>query len=165
MALPRAGREPGEVTRISYRYRQGFPDDIHVWTLTRRVEACSGVRMRQEGLASEQEGFAVTGSLWEGAALTGAVIPLPGHREHLNWKEPDMVISALLTHTFSQCKMQSYSLSTSISHQRQSASPHSSPATTSPQSCLDSPSSQLWSALNPIQPTDKCPSDFTLPAW
>lgn len=62
-ALPRAGREPGEFTYISYRYRQRFPDDIHVWTLTRRVEACSGVSMRQEGLASEQEGFAVPGSL------------------------------------------------------------------------------------------------------
>lgn len=47
-------------------------------------------------------------ALWEGAALTGAVIPLPGHREHLNRKEPDMVISGLLTHTLSQCKMQSY---------------------------------------------------------
>lgn len=105
--MPRAGREPGEFTCISYRYRQGFPDDIHVWTLARRVEACSGVSVRQEGLASEQEGFAVTGSLWEGAALTGAVIPHPGHREHLNRKEPDMGISGLLTHTFSQCKMQS----------------------------------------------------------
>lgn len=107
----------------------------------------------------------MTGSLWEGAALTGAVVPLPGHREHLNRKEPDMVISGLLTHTFSQSKMQSYFRLHILFPSKTVCQSTLIPATAPPQSCLDSPSSQLWSASNPIQATDKRPSDFTLPAW
>lgn len=43
----------------------------------------------EAGVITEKEDFAGAGSPWEGAALTGAVVPLPGHRGHLNRKEPD----------------------------------------------------------------------------
>ena len=65
---------------ISYSYRQGFPDDVPS-AHTHKSETM--LRSENEAAGTGQEDFAVTG------CPAGRVVLRPGHRGHLNRKEPD----------------------------------------------------------------------------
>lgn len=132
----------------SYSYGQGFPDDSP--SVDTHEKSKDMLRCENEAGVTGEKSFAVTGFLLENAALLEQLCPFLVTEDIESGESQTVVISGLLKQTLSQRKGRAVSTSTFISHQtvpRSTALPQEQHL---PQSCLDSPFSQLWTPLGQL---------------
>lgn len=107
---------------------------------------------KEAGMTGEEKGFAVTGFLWENAALLEQLCPFLVSEDIESGESQTVVISRLLTRTFPNAKAEPFPPPHSFPIRHSSPVHISSPGTI-PASKL--PGLPLFPAVDPAWPTDK----------